>query len=71
MFCLFVHLDPRLENGGGCCGGVFVIANIFSDPNIKLIKDCILKIFNATTFVINAIVTKKKILKPYAIATIY
>ncbi len=70
MFRLFIHLDPRLENGGGCCGGVFVIVNIFSDPNIKLIKDYILKILNAIAFVINAIVTKKKILKPYTIATI-
>lgn len=70
MFHLFVHLDPRLKNDGGCCGGVFVIANVFSNPNIKLIKDCILKILNATIFVIDAIVTKKKILKPYAIATI-
>ncbi len=39
MFRSFIHLDPRLKDGGGCCGGIFIIANIFFDPNVELIRD--------------------------------
>lgn len=56
--------DSKLEDGGGCGGGVSEIANVFSDPNAELIRDWILKILNAVAFVIDATVAKKRNLKP-------
>lgn len=56
--------DPKLEDGGGCGGGVSEIANVFSDPNAELIRDWILKTLNAAEFVIDETVAKKKNLKP-------
>jgi hypothetical protein len=56
----FARSHPKLEDGGGCGGGVSEIANVFSE----LISDWILKILNAAAFVIDATVAKKKNLKP-------